>query len=108
MVWVHTGAPQLGDSRPQGFQGAQVEFLVAVEAAHPTGCHGCQHPVRADHRSTGSLADEQVLAVHPVPYESLPGRSLALRYFVLVVGKDVINSACVYVYSRTQVFYRHG
>src|SRR5262249_8373470 len=37
--------------------------------------------------------DHQVGGVHPVPYERAAGRALALRDLVLVVRKDVVDSA---------------
>ncbi|EWS62920.1 hypothetical protein Y695_03849 [Hydrogenophaga sp. T4] len=72
VVAVHAAAPQFHHALAHIAQTGQVEFGVAVGAAHATGLGRCEHAVGADHLAGGAVAHQQVFTkvveqVHVVP-----------------------------------------
>src|SRR5438477_13144990 len=49
-----------------------------------------------------------MLVVNPVARKKFSGRALALRYLVLVMRVDQINSSCMNVEGLAQIFHGHG
>src|SRR5262245_25867374 len=52
--------------------------------------------------------DHEEFSMHPIADKRLPGRALLLRNLILVMWKDEVDPAGMYVKGFTQYVHRHG